>query len=42
VSAALGRLAEAGHVRRAGQTWLLLGTAPDLGEFAHTDVDTGG
>jgi CRP/FNR family cyclic AMP-dependent transcriptional regulator len=36
VSAALGRLADAGHIRRVGQTWLLLGSAPDVAEFAST------
>jgi CRP/FNR family cyclic AMP-dependent transcriptional regulator len=34
VSAALGRLAKAGHIRREGQTWLLLGPPPPLDETA--------
>jgi CRP/FNR family transcriptional regulator, cyclic AMP receptor protein len=34
VSAALGRLAKSGHIRRVGQTWLLLGSSPALEEFA--------
>jgi oxalate decarboxylase len=33
VSAALGRLADSGHVRREAQTWLLAGQAPALDEL---------
>jgi CRP-like cAMP-binding protein len=39
VSAALGRLAKAGQIRREGQAWLLLGHSPRLDEFHSTNPD---
>jgi CRP/FNR family cyclic AMP-dependent transcriptional regulator len=41
VSSALGRLARSGHVRRVGQTWLLVGPPPALDEFVPTDTQAG-
>jgi CRP/FNR family cyclic AMP-dependent transcriptional regulator len=38
VSAALGRLEQAGQVRRLGREWLLLGTPPTVDEIAHHAV----